>query len=142
MLKLFIDSSVFFALCDSPGGASRELFRLALRGQAQLVTSLYVLRETEIHLIEKRSPDAVRAFHYVSQRPHWTIVNPTRAEVIDALPTTPDADDAPIVAAARKAEVDALVTFDRRHLIRPAVAEYLGAVVATPDQILRQVRAG
>ncbi|MCL4507707.1 MAG: hypothetical protein M1140_17060 [Chloroflexi bacterium] len=45
------------------------------------------------------------------------------------------------MAAARKAGVDALVTFDRRGLIRPSVADYIGAVVATPSQILKQIKA-
>ena len=142
MLRLFIESSAFFAMCDSPPGASRELFRLALRGQVQLVTSHYALQETEIHLIGKRTQRSVVAFHYISRRPHWTIIDPTREEVIAAIPTTPDIADAPIVAAAKKAGVDAPVTFDRRHLIRQSVADYIGAVVTTPDQIVKRVRAG
>lgn len=55
-------------MCDSPTGASRELFRLALRGQVQLFTSTYALRETEIHLSEKRARRAVDAFRCLSRR--------------------------------------------------------------------------
>ena len=128
-------------MCDSPTGASRELFRLALRDQVQLFTSTYALRETDIHLSDKRVRRAVDAFRYLSRRSLWTVVDPTREEVVAALPATPDIAGAPIVAAARKAGVDALVTFDRRRLIRPSVADYIGAVVATPSQILKQIRA-
>ncbi len=43
------------------------------------------------------------------------------------------AKDAPIVAAARKAGVDYLITFDKKHLLgNPALTSYLGIEILTP----------
>ncbi len=46
--------------------------------------------------------------------------------------------DAPIVAAAKRAEVDYLVSLDRRHLVGvEAVSEGSGLKIVLPDELLR-----
>jgi predicted nucleic acid-binding protein len=127
-------------MCISAKGAARELIRLAIRQQVKIVTSAYVFDETEINLTEK-SPRSLPTYRYIRSRAFWTLVEATRKEAAAAEGATPDVFDTPIVAAAKKAKVDALVTFDRKHLIRPSVADYIGAAVATPDQVLKRVRA-
>ena len=47
------------------------------------------------------------------------------------------AKDAPIVAAARKARVDMLVTLDKKHLLgRPELAQYVRADIVTPKEAM------
>ncbi|MDD2695891.1 MAG: hypothetical protein PHD58_08195, partial [Anaerolineales bacterium] len=45
--------------------------------------------------------------------------------------------DAPIVAAAKKGEVDLLVTLDKKHLLeKPALAKFVGAEIVTPKEAI------
>ena len=142
MPKIFVDSSVLFTMSDSDKGASRELFQQALRGKVQLITSAYVLAETEARLKEKR-PKGFKAFQDITNQPIWTIVNPTREDVLAVIQSkcTPDIGDAPVVAAAKLAAVSFLVSFDRKHVILPTVADYIGAIVTTPNRIVEELRA-
>lgn len=49
--------------------------------------------------------------------------------------------DAPVVAAAVAANVDYLVTWDRKHLINPPeVAERSGLKVLTPGELMDSLR--
>jgi predicted nucleic acid-binding protein len=49
-MKLFLDTSVLLAACGSDHGTSRELFRLAPLNEWTLMTTPYVLEETEKNL--------------------------------------------------------------------------------------------
>jgi predicted nucleic acid-binding protein len=50
--------------------------------------------------------------------------------------------DAAIIAAARKAKVDSLVTFDAKHLLNnPAVVSYIRAPVLRPQESLELLPA-
>ena len=49
-MKLFLDTSVLLAACGSEKGASREVFRLAPLNDWTLITTPYVLEETERNL--------------------------------------------------------------------------------------------
>ncbi len=139
MLKLFLDSSVLVAMCLSAKGAARELVRLAIRSHVKLVTSAYAFDETEISLSEK-VPTALPAYRYLRSRHFWILVEATSKEATAAEGFTADVFDAPIVAAAKKARADALVTFDRKHLITQPVADYIGGLVCRPNEALRRVR--
>ena len=56
------------------------------------------------------------------------------------VPTLDDVADAPILAAARKAKVDALVTFDRKHLLsKPALAVYIKCPIVLPDDAMKML---
>jgi predicted nucleic acid-binding protein len=67
MLKLFIDSSVLVSACISAKGAAREIIRLAIRHQVEIVTSLYAFDETEINLNQK-SARSLTAYRYIKSR--------------------------------------------------------------------------
>ena len=140
MLKVFIDSSVLFTMCDSLKGASYELLQLAQREYLQLVTSTYAFAEAEISLSENNKPKAVALLLAVKQLSIWLIVDITPQEYISAIPTTPDIQDVSIVASAMKAKVDYLVSFDKKHLHLSTVEKYVNAPTVTPDVVLREVR--
>lgn len=138
-LRVFIDTSVFFSACYSQTGASFEIFRLALIGTIQLVTSEYVLEETRRNLI-KKSPENLPRFQAFQGLIDWRIVNPSKLEVLDAAEYT-ELKDAPVVAAARSAGVEYLVSLDRRHLVGQAsVAENAGISIVLPEDVLRLLR--
>lgn len=60
-MRLFLDASVLFSMSTSSRGGARELLRLAMEGQATLITSEYALAETERSLREK-SPQSADVF--------------------------------------------------------------------------------
>ena len=67
-------------------------------------------------------------------------VNPTRDNVLEAAAYT-ELKDAPVVAAARLADVDCLVSLDRKHLTgRPDVARRSGLRIVLPEAALKFIR--
>jgi len=139
MISAFIDASVLYAAIHSPTGAAREIIRQAIRGNVALVFSKYVLAETERNLANK-APELLPDFYSFLELIPFEIVQPTKRQVQRAARYT-TLKDAPIVAAAKKAHVDYLVSLDRRHLIDvPEVAQRSGLRIILPDQLLGEVR--
>jgi len=143
MIRFFIDASVLFSAAYSAKGHSRDLFSLAAAEQplVGLVVSEDVLLETRRNIaysVPEKMPTLERLFGAV----HFEIVNPARRSVVGAARLVAF-KDAPIVAAAHKARVQALVTFDEKHLLRnPSLASYIRAPVIRPQQAVEMVRTG
>jgi predicted nucleic acid-binding protein len=53
MIRVFMDSSALFAAVVSPSGAARELIRLAINEEIQLIISQDVVTETQRNLGRK-----------------------------------------------------------------------------------------
>jgi predicted nucleic acid-binding protein len=139
MITAFIDSSVLFAACLSRTGASHEIVRASIRGTVELVLSDYVLREVERTLTAKR-PDALPVLEEMVQAVNFTLSTPSRQDVVAAARYT-DVEDAPIVAAAKTAGVDYLVSLDRKHLVGvPAVSQGSGLTIVLPAEALAAIR--
>jgi predicted nucleic acid-binding protein len=143
MIRLFLDASVLFAAAYSSTGASRELVRLALQGDVQLLVSQFVLEEAVRNLSDKASSEISATFQQLIDALDLEITSdPSKEEVLDAAAYTA-LKDAPVVAAAINAQVDYLVTLDRKHLIvPPEVAEGSGLFIVLPADALAAVREG
>lgn len=140
-MKIFVDASVFFAASYSRTGASRELFRLAQAGLLQMVVSEIVLEEVRRNLNAK-APEVVALFEDLLQAVPHTVVDATEAQVREAALYTV-AKDAPIVAAAKAARVDCLVSLDRQHLVGVLhVAGQSGLRILLPGDLLEQLKRG
>lgn len=138
-MKIFVDASVFFAASYSRTGASRELFRLAQAGLLQMVVSEIVLQEVRRNLNAK-VPEVLDLFEDLLQAVPHTVVEATEAQVREAVLYTV-AKDAPIVAAARAAGVDCLVSLDRQHLVEAShVARQSGLSILLPGDLLEQLK--
>jgi len=136
MIRFFLDTSVLFAAVHSSTGHARDILKTVESEEVVLITSQYVLAEARRVLIDK-SPERYPVFDYLMTTLPWEIVEPTKGQVLAAAKYVEDINDAPIIAAARKAKVQALVTFDRKHLLgKPAIATYLRAQVLTPREAL------
>jgi len=136
---VFVDSSVLFAAMLSSTGHARDLISLALRGDVVLYTSTYVLREVADNLA-KKAPPAVVIFEQVLREIEWQMVEPSSEEVLAAAAYTV-LKDAPVVAAAKQAGCDYLVTYDRKHLLEPPeVSERSGLTIVTPDVVVTAVK--
>ena len=139
MITAFADTNVLFAAALSPTGASRELLRESIRGNVALVLSNFVLAEAERNLMLKR-PDAFAVLQGILDALPFALADPTSEEVAEAATYTV-LKDAPIVAAARKANVDYLVSLDRKHLVSVAeVAQRSGLTIVLPEVVLDAVR--
>ncbi len=139
MLRLFIDSSVLFTMCDSETGASSELVKLAEQKLVRLITSDYAFEEAANNL-GKKKPRSIQVLRILKEKTLWERVMPSSQDVEDAIPHVADVFDAPIIAAAKQSQVDALVSFDRKHLYILAVSKFINAPVITAGQALQMVR--
>jgi predicted nucleic acid-binding protein len=140
MIRFFLDTSVLFAAVYSTTGHARDLLKAAESEEITLVTSKYVLAEARRVLVDK-SPQRYLVFDYLMTKLPWEMVEPTKGQVLTAAKYVEDINDAPIIAAARKAKVQALVTFDRKHLLgRPTIATYLRAKVLTAREAVELLK--
>lgn len=144
MIRAFIDSSVLVSACLSSRGASRAIMLAGLHSQVTLVLSDIVLLETERNLarLAKYATEALAVFQQLVETVPLTIVTADEAAVREAASYT-HPKDAAIIAAARQAHVDYLVSLDRRHLVDvPGVSTRSGLVIVLPEILLAKIREG
>ena len=134
-----MDSSVLFSAAFSAQGGSRELIRMAIRGEATLVISDYVIEETKRNL-SRKAPQAGEITQFILSQVPFEIANPEKHEVL-AAGLHVELKDAPVVAAAKKANVDLLTTLDKKHLLEKSnVAEFAGVPIVTPEDAITYLR--
>ncbi len=139
MTRAFVDASVLFAAAKSETGASREIVRLAIQGEVRLVASQFVLEEVRRNL-KAKAPEAVAALDDFLNAVSFELVRPTKSEVEAAMKYVA-AKDAPIIAAAKRAQVDFLVSLDRRHIVGvPEVEKRSGLNIVLPAELLEEIR--
>lgn len=139
--NIFLDSSALFAGIVSPSGAARALLLMAEARLVTITVSEQVVAETEQAVAHK----VPRALAYYREALHSTglriIRNPSPEEVDAYQEIIAHQPDVPIVVAAMKAQVDYLVTFNRRHFIDdPGVAARSELRIGTPGDALAWVR--
>jgi len=138
MIRVFLDANVYFAGCVSPSGASAIILELARRKRFQLVTSRLVLREAERNLRSKASRKTLQAFHRFLQATDVVVAPSPEEKIVAQYETVIHPKDIPVLVAALKAEVDYLVTLDRRHfLTKPVLALARRAKILTPGDFLK-----
>lgn len=139
-LRVFIDSSVLFAAMYSASGMARDLIRLGLQGQVQLIVSPDVLEET-IRNLTRKAPEKVEAYQSLLELLQLEITADPAVELVKSVETYVVAKDAPIVAAAIQAAPDYLVTYDRKHLIEPPeVSQQSSLTIVTPAEVVRAIK--
>ena len=140
-LNLFIDSSAMVAGIISSQGAARVLLLLAETGHIKLTISEQVVAEAE-RAVARKAPSALPDLRQAIQTTQAQIVrNPSQKEVIDNLHLIAHPADVPILLAAMKANVDFLVTPNRRHFLDdPQVGQQTGLRMGTPGDALNWVR--
>ncbi len=138
MKRIFLDSSVLFSAAYSIHGHAHDLILMGIRGELTIVTSRLVLEETKRNLFES-APEKSSALDQIVANVHFEFVRPMKRDVLAATKHVA-LKDAPIVAAARKAKVDFLVTLDQKHLLnRPDLAKYVRAAIVTPKAAIEQL---
>lgn len=117
-LRVFLDSSVFFAASYSAKGSAHALVLSAIDGLVSVVLSGFVLAETERNILTS-APHVHPAFPRFRARLPHQLSNPSFELVVDTARVVV-AKDAPIIAAARAANAEVVATYDRKHLLSQA----------------------
>ncbi|MEZ4522034.1 MAG: PIN domain-containing protein [Thermomicrobiales bacterium] len=138
--RVFVDSSVIIAASISSGGYARDLINAGLQHEVVLIWSDLVMEETERNLRAK-APAAVPIFQAFRQTAQIEVASADR-QTTQRAEETVDPKDAPIVAAAVAGGASWIASYDRRHLLayRDEIQSEFGVIVATPDEIFRQLR--
>ena len=138
--RLFIDSSVLFSAANSAKGHARDLMTMSANGEITLVLSNYVLRETIRNLSQlKQAP--LEAFEEILSNATIEVVDAGKQAVVDA-GNLVVLKDAPIIAAAKTASVDMLVSLDKKHILNhPELESYIKASIVTPAEAFQKLKA-
>jgi predicted nucleic acid-binding protein len=137
--RVFLDTSALIAGVVSPTGAAREVLRLAEARLIELVVSRQVLTEADRNLSAKL-PGILDDYHGLLEHLDPVIVeDPSREAVQEAIRVI-HKNDAPILAAAKHAAVDYLVTWNTRDFLTAKVQAWAPFPVMTPGEFLRAFR--
>lgn len=132
----FLDSSVLFTASNSPSGGSSKLF--TLKG-IELVTSELVLAEVERNVRKKlQSHNLERFFMLASKltilkhKPEEKLISKAKKVIVEK--------DAVILAEAKNAKTNFLITLDRKHFFKPPVVSFLKPQkVLTSKEFIKKV---
>jgi predicted nucleic acid-binding protein len=136
---VFLDTSALIAGIISPTGAAHELLRLCEAKVIDLVVSRQVLVEADRNISEKL-PGLLADFRDLLPRLSPRIVeDPPSEETLHAAEVI-NRKDASILAAARRAGIDYLVTWNTRHFQRKSVRAFVQFRIVTPGEFLEDFR--
>jgi predicted nucleic acid-binding protein len=138
--NLFLDSSALFAGVASPLGAARALLQLAEANLITITVSEQVITETE-RAGARKIPTALSSYRQALRYIGLQIQHdPSQEEAQAYQHIISHQADVPIIVAAIKAQVDYLVTLNRRHFDDPQVSARSGLRIGTPGDALAWVR--
>ena len=131
--SVFVDSSVLFTAANSPIGGSAKLFILK---SIKLVVSPLVLTETERNIRKKLHSYELERFFKLVAKIHILDQKSDVGLVRQAKKVTAE-KDAVILAEAKQAKSDFLVTLDKKDFLNKKVTQYLKPTVAlTPKDFI------
>ena len=138
--RLFLDTSALLAALASPTGAGNMILAFAEAQLITLVVSEQVLVEAERNL-QAKLPSAIPEYRrFLTTCPLERVSTPSAADVAIAKEII-HPKDAPILMAAMNAQVDYLVTLNRKHFLDdPEVARKSGLRIGTPEDFLAWLR--
>ncbi len=137
--RIFIDSSVLFSAAYSSKGHSRDLLIMGASGEIKIIISNFVLQETIRNLSGLKKPP-LEELDQIVQNANIELVDATKQSVLDAAKLIV-LKDAPIIAAAKTAKVDMLVSLDKKHILgRTDLEAYINASIVTPLVAFQTIR--
>jgi len=135
-IKVFIDTNVLIAGVHSVSGASAAILELCEARVLQMVVSRQVLIEADRNFAEK-FPQLVGRFRQFMHHLTPLMVEDPTPESVEKAATIVDRKDASILAAAQNANVDFLITLDKKHFLNPKAREKLTLKVVSPIEFLQ-----
>ena len=138
--RVFLDTSVLIAGLASPTGASAAIRDLGEAEQLRIVLSDQVLIEAD-RVLSRKFPHLIERYRLFIKNVSPELVDDPPPHVIRAAEAAIDPDDAPILAAAKVARADYLVTLNTKHFLTPKVRAYAAMPIVTPGDFLAAFRA-
>jgi putative PIN family toxin of toxin-antitoxin system len=135
-IKVFIDTNVLIAGVNSVTGASATLLDLCEAGVLQMVVSRQVLIEADRNFAAK-FPQLVNRFRQFMHNLAPLMVEDPTPKSIKKAAMIVDRKDAPILAAAQNANVDFLITLDKKHFLNPKTRQKVMLKVVSPIEFLK-----
>ncbi len=134
MKSVFIDSSVLFSAVNSPTGGSAKLFTLE---SFRLITSKLVLTEVERNVRKKLLDYHLERFFVLVEK--LSIIDiPIESALIKKVERIIVQKDTVILAQAKQARIDFLVTLDRKHFFNDEVYVFIKPTkIITPKDLLK-----
>jgi len=135
-IKVFIDTNVLIAGVNSVTGASATLLDLCEARGLEMVVSRQVLIEADRNFATK-FPQLVGRFRQFMHNLAPLMVEDPTPESIKKAAAIVDRKDAPILAAAQNANVDFLITLDKKHFLNPKTRQKVMLKVVSPIEFLQ-----
>jgi len=133
--RVFLDTSALLAGLISSKGAAREILSGGEMRLFEILLSSQVLLEADRN-IEKKFPRILLEYRAYMRSCEPTLVDdPTPVQVKRAIPMVGE-DDAPILAAALKAQAEFLVTWNTRHFMTSKVPRDLPIQILNPGEFI------
>lgn len=136
--RLFLDASVWIAAAGSTTGGSALILDLCHRRKSIAVCSRLVLLEAERNIERKLDREALLRFYEKIASLEIDLVDPPSRQEIIAVEPIIGPKDAHVLAAAHKANIQFLLTLDRKHFLIPKVLHSgLSFQIATPGDFVK-----
>ena len=135
-IKVFIDPNVLIAGIASVTGASAAVLDLCEAEIVQMVVSRQVLVEADRN-VSGKLPNLVGQYREFIRTLSPLLVEDPSSVAVEKAATLIDRKDAGILAAAIEAEVDYLVTLDKKHFLKQKVHRNVPVEICTPAEFLR-----
>jgi len=140
MIRVFLDANIYFAGCVSSEGASFCVLELARRQKIKVFTSKLVLKEADRNLQQKFPGPVLKSFRRFLQETKIHIVPASEEKDYEPFAAYIHPKDAPVLAAAIRAQAGYLITLDRKHFLNPPLlAKVKKPHILTPGEFLSQV---
>ena len=137
--RVFLDTSVLIAGLASPTGASAAIRDLGESEALRIVLSRQVLIEADRVLLRK-FPHLIERYRLFIKSLSPELADDPSPDEVRAAEAVIDPNDAPILAAAKQARVDYLVTLNTKHFLISKVRAFYGAPIVTPGEFLAAFR--
>jgi predicted nucleic acid-binding protein len=135
-VRVFLDTSALFAAVLSETGGARFILELGEADVAQLWVGPRVLQEADA-VLARKAPESKVLFAALLDRAKVSVgSHPDEAALAQASSIVDYPPDTHILAEALAAEVDYLVSLDRRHLVGNPSQSELSFPTGTPGDFL------
>lgn len=134
--KAFLDANVLVSASISPAGLAIAVLRAAVAGRAHCSTSQAVVAEAE-RALRDIDESAVRIFRRMLSRARVRVHGDPSSEQVRDVAALAHVKDLHVVAAAIRARVQYLVTFNLRDFRGRALRERYGITVVHPRTFVR-----
>ena len=133
--RVFLDTNVLIAGLASRTGASAAILDLGEAEEIVVVVSRQVLVEGDRVFLAK-FPQLIERYRAFIKNLAPLLADDPTPHAVRAAAQVIDADDAPILAAAKQEGVEYLVTLNTRHFATPRARNFLPTRIVTPAEFL------